>query len=72
MTFRKLVLKSGKWGWVYSGGHVVIKSPQNKKHVVQDHKLLGTTPDVVERAHWKRYLHITPKHVRTWIEANLL
>lgn len=30
-------------------------------------KLLGTDWDTIERASWKRYLHITPEHIYKWL-----
>jgi len=72
MSYRKLILKSGKWNYTIGKRDVVVRGPDRKRTVVGCHVLAGMHPD-----HWDDYIDnqgpgLGPGDVRKYIEENLV
>lgn len=63
--YRKIVVDNKDWHWKSGGSFVVIKDPDGKGYTVPINDLFPA--EDVERAAWKRYLHITPKTIKNYI-----
>ena len=65
MSYRKINVNGEEWQWKVGWSHVSIKGPNNQSYAPYKDEL--TEIDDVERAEWKGYFHITPKHIRAFI-----
>jgi len=68
-SYRNINVDGEIWRWKVGSGSVSIRDPENKHHFVNFTTLTGI--EDTERASWKGYLHIQPKHVRNYIDVHL-
>ena len=66
--FRLLTMPDGVWQWKAGKSNVCMYSPVDKKQVASISAVTGLSCDNVERAAWKGYLQITPKHIQAYID----
>ena len=71
---RTLHIGGDVWTYDIKNGNVVAWSPSGRRHYVAQHDLLGVSPNVVERARWKRTRGciVTPAIVKDFISQNWL
>lgn len=67
LHWRTLVVDGQLWKWAVGRQGVVARSSAGVKLYAHISEVWGCTPDTVERARWKRYLHITPADIVDWI-----
>lgn len=72
MKMRKVHINSQEWKYLITGGTIVIRSPDNKKHVTDMAKAFNMTYYDVEKGLWKGWLHIGPGDIKKYIQENLL
>ncbi len=64
---RKLIINNKEYLWRCGKENIVIKLPSGKKIAVPLEKI-PNIPEDIERASWKKSLHITPGDVSQYIE----
>lgn len=73
MSWRKLTIEDKVWEYQLGKGNAVIKSPDNKKTVVDYVKLTGRSWDTLERGQYKKTSDgmVTPQHIKSYIQTYL-
>ena len=71
---RRLVIEDRVYWWFVGKrpcGAVIIWHPEGKKEIVQQHDLLGMSPDALERHYWKtpECGGVTPQDVVDYIKG---
>lgn len=71
MGWRRIIIESRPFEYWIKPGSVIFTLPNGKKHYVGCHTIMGCTPDDWDRAQYKRYGAMTPKHIREYILKEL-
>lgn len=67
---RKLHLNSGMWSYKIGNQYAVIRDPNRKSTIVPLHILTVMSVEAFEHSRWRDA--VKPRHVKTYIEENLL
>ncbi len=69
---RKIHIGEAVWEYTIGKGNVVIKSPAEKKVVVDFSTLTGICNNAIENMQDNKCFAVTPATIKTYIEQNLL
>lgn len=72
MKMRKVHIDDKEWKYLIIGSMIVIRTPDNKKHVTDMTEAFNMTNDEVEKGLYKGWLHIGPGDIKKYIQENLL
>lgn len=71
MSERKIVVNGVTWTWQVGKSCVLIRDANRKSHQVGLCDLTGMSSNDLERAAWKRYLHIRPAIIAEYIQKRM-
>ncbi len=59
--------------WIYNVGKSYVKATNtvtNERRVVDLSKLTNMDWDTIEKGKWRRWFHVTPKHIADWLKGH--